>query len=70
LNITDVEVKASLTNSIIAQANPMRPVCEVMIIYEQVSLAGEMSIVCYSPASQKSNTPLISIVQPIDTLDE
>lgn len=70
LNTADVAAEASLLANSIAQANPMRPVCEVMIIYEQVSLAGQMSIVCYSPASQKSNTPFISIVQPIDTLDE
>jgi hypothetical protein len=54
ISLTDV-----LSNSI-AQANPTRPVCDVMIIGEQ------MSIVCYSPDSQNPDTPFISINGPIE----
>ncbi len=43
----------------IAQANPARPICDVAID-EQIS------IVCYSPVSQKSDTPFISIIQPVE----
>jgi hypothetical protein len=59
------EAEAILSNSI-AQANPMRPVCDVTIIYEPPSFVEQMSIVCYLPASQKPDTPFISIVEPID----
>ena len=62
---SQAEAEAVLSNSI-AQDNPMRPVCDVTIIYEQRSPVGQMSIVCYSPASQKSDTPFISILEPID----
>jgi hypothetical protein len=67
LDTADVEAKeeAILSNSI-AQANPMRPVCNVTIVYEKISFVEQMSVVCYLPASQKSNTPFISILQPTD----
>jgi hypothetical protein len=45
----------------IAQANPMRPTCAVLIINEQ------MSIDCYLPASQNSDTRFISIMQPMSS---
>ncbi len=61
----EAKAEASLSNSI-AQANPMRPVCNVTIFNEPMSIVEQMSIVCYLPASQKPNTPFISIVQPID----
>jgi hypothetical protein len=62
---TEAESEAVVSNSI-AQVNPTRPVCNVTIINEQMSVIEQMSIVCYLPASQKPNTTSISILQPID----
>lgn len=44
----------------IAQVNPTRPTCVVMIVDER------MSIDCYPPDSQSSAAPFISIEQPIE----
>ena len=62
----EAKAEAILSNSI-AQVNPTRPVCNVTVFNEPMSIVEQMSIVCYLPASQKPNTPFISITQPIDT---
>jgi len=70
VDLADVEAKAQadadakLSNSI-AQVNPMRPVCNVMIFNEPLSLVEQLSLLCYLPASQKPDTLSISITQPI-----
>ena len=66
---TEAEAEASLAKSI-GQANPMRPVCTVEVFNEPMSVVAQMSLICYLPASQKSDTPSISISQPIDTIDQ
>ncbi len=60
----EAESEAILSNSI-AQVNPMRPVCNVTVFNEPMSVVDQMSILCYLPASEKANTPFISITQPI-----
>lgn len=64
----EAQAEAALTKAI-AQVNPTRPVCNVTVFNDPMSPVDQMSIVCYSPASQKSDTPSISITQPIDELD-
>ena len=64
----EAEAEAILTKSL-GQANPTRPVCNVTIFNEPMSVVEQMSIVCYAPASQKPTTPFIKITQPIDELD-
>jgi len=62
---TEGEIAAKLAKSI-GQVNPMRPVCTVEIFNQPTSVIAQMSLICYSPASQKSDSPSISITQPID----
>jgi hypothetical protein len=61
----EVKAETLLANSI-AQANPMRPVCNVTVFNEPMSIVEQMSILCYLPASEKPNTVSISITKPID----
>lgn len=65
----EAEAEITLTTSI-AQVNPMRPVCNVTVFNEPMSVVEQMSIACYLPASEKPDTPSITIIQPIDELDE
>lgn len=67
--IDEAKAEITLTTSI-AQVNPMRPVCNVTVFNEPMSIVEQMSIACYLPASEKPNTPSISIIQPIDELDK
>jgi hypothetical protein len=67
--IDETKAKATLMDSI-GQVNPTRPVCDVTVFNEPMSVVAQMSIVCYSPGSQKSATPFISITQPIDEIDQ
>ncbi|MGC1375829.1 MAG: hypothetical protein WA821_06395, partial [Anaerolineales bacterium] len=62
LNATLSASSTDLTSSqdFIAHANPTRPVCLVIVDEKDIS------IVCYLPVSQKSDTPFISIIQPIE----
>jgi hypothetical protein len=69
MEIDEAKAEITLTNSI-AQVNPMRPVCNVTVFNEPMSIVEQMSIACYLPASEKPNTPSISIIQPIDELDK
>jgi hypothetical protein len=47
----------------VAQANPTRPTCEVLVTNEQIE---QLSVVCYPPGSYTPDAPSISILQPID----
>jgi hypothetical protein len=52
--------ESSSSHDSIAQANPARPVCDVVV-------DKQISIVCYLPLSQKpEKTPFISITQPVE----
>jgi hypothetical protein len=65
----EAEAEARLSNSL-GQANPMRSVCNVTVFNEPRSIVEQMSLVCYLPASEKPNTPFLSIIQPIETIDQ